>query len=133
MRWREASIGFEDELAGLDPVFFGVELGGVEDDLGVLLFEGVEISSGFAAFVVDGVGAIDGADLERVVLGGGHVARGTVALSEGHFHGFDFFVVPGFGDVGVEGGLLRGWCGDGKEGESDGAGKDFHGAPLWDS
>ncbi len=72
---------FKDELAGADPILFGLEFGGIEEDFGLALEEGFAVASRFAAWSVNGVGAVDGADFEGVIVLGGHVAGRAVAGS----------------------------------------------------
>lgn len=107
----------EDLFAGAEPIGFGLEVGGVEDDLGFLLFEPVHVTGGFAAGVIDGVGFEDAALGELVVGGFGGIDGGGDGFGEGNFEGGDGGGGPGAWDVG---GLDGEWE-QGEEGE-------FHGS-----
>src|SRR6185437_5807213 len=92
-------VHFKDELARADPVGLGVEFGRIEDNLRLLLLQRVKIPCGLSAGEVHRIRAVDGPDLKRVILGGGHVLGRAIALRKGNFHGGDGLVVPRLGNM----------------------------------
>lgn len=76
----------------------GAEFGGMEDDFGFGCIAAVAIAGRFAA----------GAHLERVVFGGGEIARGVLGIGQRQFAACYFVVVPGLGDLRRKGSLERG-------------------------
>ena len=126
-RGAERGVRFKHQLARPNPVLFRMQLGRIENDLRILLLQRFEIPRRLTALGVRRIPREDNLPhLQRVIHRRTQVARGTVALSQRDFHGFDGSVVPDAWNDRMKGRVAGGECGHGKQGDNNGAGSSFH-------